>query len=621
MPVVSVNTLRQQYLQFFTERGHTSIASAPLVPEHDPTTLFTGSGMQPLLPYLLGEPHPQGNRLVNAQKSFRAEDIEEVGDNRHTTFFEMLGNWSLGDYFKAEQLPWIFEFLTQRVGLDPSRLYITVFAGDEAHGLPRDTTSTELWQSIFAQAGIPATTVELGTVEQGSAQGMQAGRIFYYGAKKNWWSRSGPPENMPVGEPGGPDSEIFFDFGTPHDPAFGTHCHPNCDCGRFMEIGNSVFMEYQQTTDGFAPLPAKNVDFGGGLERIAAAANNQSDVFAIDVFQHIFAGIKETYGHDYAAADGTLKHALRIIADHLRAAVFLIGDGVEPSNKERGYIVRRLLRRAIFQSYQRAPEFSSISPLVARVTDYYRESYPHLASRSQQIADAIEAEEMKFLRTLKQGSKRLQDLLQQGSINGHDAFDLYATYGFPFELTQEQATARQITVDVTGFQAELAEHRQRSRQGAEQKFKGGLADHSEQSIKYHTATHLLHQALRTVLGEHVVQKGSNITPERLRFDFTHPTKLSTTERQAVETLVNQQIAADLPVNRVEMTVAEARSQGALGLFGERYGERVSVYSIGDFSREICGGPHVARTSTLGTFKITKEEAVSAGIRRLKAVLE
>lgn len=619
--LTATNDIREAFLRFFEERGHVRIPSAPLVPENDPTTLFTGSGMQPLVPYLLGQPHPHGTRLVNSQKSFRAQDVDDIGDNRHTTFFEMLGNWSLGDYFKEQQLPGFWGFLTDVVGLDPQRLYVTVFAGDAASGVPRDEESAGIWQQLFREAGIEAKIVELDTVERGSAEGMQDGRIFYYGSDKNWWSRAGAPEKMPAGEPGGPDSEVFYEFtSVEHDPAFGEHCHPNCDCGRFLEIGNSVFMEYQKQADGsFTKLKQRNVDFGGGLERISAAALDTPDVFALDVFQTIFAGIKDAYGHDYAAADVDLTRAMRVIADHLRAAVFLIGDGVEPSNKERGYIVRRLLRRAIYRGYALAPGFSNIWPLVERVPGHYRDSYPELEQHASHIRTVIEREEAKFLRTLARGAKRLAALLDAGAMSGSAAFELYATYGFPLELIQEEAQRRGVAVDVAAFEAELEQHRASSRQGAAQKFKGGLADHSAMSVKYHTATHLLHKALQEVLGPQALQRGSNITPERLRFDFAHPEKMTAEQIEQVEQIVNAKIAEDLPVWREEMPLEEARARGAMGLF-DTYGERVSVYGIGDWSLEMCGGPHVTQTGGLGRFRITKEESAGAGVRRIRAEL-
>ncbi len=613
-----VNELREAYQRFFEERGHTRIPSASLVPENDPTTLFVGSGMQPLVPYLLGQTHPQGKRLVNSQKSFRAEDIEEVGDNRHTTFFEMLGNWSLGDYFKEQQLPWVFEFLTQVVGLNPERLYVTAFAGNEELGLPKDMVSADLWHSIFSRNGIDAPVIDIGTLEHGSEVGMQNGRIFFYDASKNWWSRSGVPGNMPAGEPGGPDSELFYDFGTPHNPAFGKACHPNCDCGRFMEIGNSVFMEYVKQADGsFAPLPRKNVDFGGGLERIAAAAQGNADIFSIDAFAPLMEQLSSLAGVTYESS--SQKAPFRIIADHVRAATLLAGDGVEPATTERGYIVRRLLRRAIRQLDVLGIQVNSLSSLVVPVVEQYGEAYPILRKREATIQTIFAAEETKFRRTLAAGVREFQKI-SGSTISGDSAFQLFTSYGFPLELTLDLAREKGMTVDTVDFQQAMDAHRSASRGGQEKKFKGGLSDHSDMSIKYHTATHLLHQALQDVLGKGAVQKGSNITPERLRFDFSYPEKLTPEEVARVVDIVNEKIKADLPVTQEEMSVDEARRQSALGLFGERYGERVKVYKIGDYSIEICGGPHVERTGALGTFAIQKEESAGAGVRRIRAVL-
>lgn len=622
----TVNEVRQKYLDFFAEREHKVIASAPLVPDNDPTTLFTGSGMQPLVPYLLGQPHPQGNRLADSQKSFRAEDMDEVGDNRHTTFFEMLGNWSLGDYFKEEQIPWVFEFLTSEIGLDPQKLFVTVFAGDQEKGIPRDEDAVAIWKKEFAEKGIEAEAVELLTEENAAKVGMQDGRIFYYDAKKNWWSRSGAPENMPAGEPGGPDSEIFYDFETEHNPEFGDNCHPNCDCGRFMEIGNSVFMQYQKQEDGsFTPLPQKNVDFGGGLERITAAANNDPDVFNIDALQNVITRIEETYGLKYNECDAEIKKAMRIVADHLRAGVFLIGDGVLPSKSEQGYILRRLLRRAIFYGFKFTGGMndkpSSLYPLVNKITANYKDAYPKLSEQEKEIANAVEAEEVKFRKTLENGIKKVEDYIKDNEeISAQQVFELHTTYGFPVELTQEIASQRGVKVSSSGLDDLLKQHKDKSRTAAAGKFAGGLADHSEMSIKYHTATHLLHQALRDVLGEHVVQKGSNITPKRLRFDFSHPDKLTDEEKQKVEEIINEKIQAGLEVKRSEMTVAEAKEKGALGLFEDKYADKVSVYQVGDYSIEICGGPHVANTKELGKFEIKKEQSASQGVRRIKAVL-
>lgn len=596
------------------------IPSASLVPENDPTTLFTGSGMQPILPYLLGAPHPEGTRLTNSQKCFRAEDIPEVGDNRHTTFFEMLGNWSLGDYFQKEQIPWIFTFLTEELGVDSKRLYVTVFRGKESIGVLRDDESVRLWQEQFRKKGIIAKAVDRSWEE-----GLQDGRIFYYDEKKNWWSRSGVPENMPVGEPGGPDSEMFWDFGS--DRQLHEHslfkdqvCHVNCDCGRFMEIGNSVFMAYQRTKDCFAPLPRKNVDFGGGLERIAAAVNDDPDIFHLDIFDEA-RKILENLSQRTYGADATSMRAFRIILDHLRAATFLMADGVYPSNKDQGYFVRRLLRRALQYALKLQIQRFCAAPLAQTFITWYAKDYPALEREQTRIVHEIVQEEEKFRSTLSRGMKLFQRFCDRGTISGDEAFDLFTTYGFPFEMTKELAMESGIAIDEYGFQNAMRKHQELSRTGASQKFAGGLADHSQNTVRGHTATHLLHQALRKVLGTHVVQKGSNITPERVRFDFSHPEKLTSEQIKTVENIVNEQIHRDLLVSFEILTVEEAKVKSAIGVFDERYGSKVKVYRIGDFSYEICGGPHVAHTAEIGKFRIVKEEACSAGVRRIKAVLE
>ena len=578
---MTVNEIRTKYLEFFESKGHTIIPSAPLVPENDPTTLFTGSGMQPLVPYLLGAPHPAGNRLANSQKCFRSMDIEEVGDNRHTTFFEMLGNWSLGDYFKKEQLGYFFEFLTKEIGIPKEKLWITCFEGDPSLNLPKDTESAEIWKSL----------------------GMPESHIKFYGSSKNWWSRAGAPENMPAGEPGGPDSEVFYDFGTPHDTKFGAECHPNCDCGRFLEIGNSVFMQYIKNADGtFGLLPKQNVDFGGGLERIAAASINNPDVFATEAFTPLIKKLEDASGKTYEKD----KRSFRIVADHLRAAGFLIADGVLPGNVERGYVVRRLIRRAV------------------RYADTLGVPHGQLGDLTG-IAE-IGEEETRFRKTLERGMKELARFTASGSLSAADAFQLFTTYGFPIELIAEEAGLRGIKqIDFEGFKELLKEHQNLSRAGSEQKFKGGLADTSEKTTRLHTAHHLLLRALQQVLGAGVHQRGSNITQERLRIDFIHGEKMTAEQKAEVERIVNEKIKEDLPVVRTEMALAEAEKLHAEHEFGAKYPERVSVYSVGPldsaYSIEFCGGPHVQHTGELGVFKIQKEEAVAQGIRRIKAVLE
>lgn len=627
---MTLEEIRKRYLVFFEKRGHAIIPSAPLVPENDPTTLFTSSGMQPLLPYLLGESHPKGKRIVNSQKSFRAADIVEVGDNRHTTFFEMLGNWSLGDYFKKEQLPWFFEFLTKEVGLDPKRLYVTVFDGAEAIGVSRDEEAISLWKNIFKKVEIEAKFVSIGDESHGYEVGLQDGRIFGY-TDKNWWSRSGAPKNMPDGEPGGPDSEVFYDFGTPHDPTWGKECHPNCDCGRFMEIGNSVFMEYVKRNGKFEKLTQQNVDFGGGLERITAAANNNNDVFKIDTLEAIIHAIETETKKQYADNQA----AFRVIADHTRAAVFMMSDGVLPSNADRGYVLRRLIRRAVRFGNQIGLAENSFGALIEAVIKKYAGIYTNLSDNRATIAHEFLGEVKKFTVTLNAGLVRLNKLIAlideteetpaEKFITARDAFDLYQTYGFPLELTEEVASENELTVDRNGFEKLFAEHQKLSRTGAEKKFKGGLADHSDMVVKYHTATHLLHQALHDVLGNHVSQKGSNITAERLRFDFVHTGKMTDEEKKKVEDIVNQKIKENLPVQKIVLPKEEALKTGAYHSFNEKYSDQVSIYFIGPdiehaYSKEFCGGPHVTDTRILGTFKIAKEEAVAAGIRRIKAIL-
>jgi alanyl-tRNA synthetase len=634
--------IRTKYLEFFKERGHKVVPRASLVPQDDPTTLFTGSGMQPMIPYLLGESHPDGSRITDSQTCFRSEDMDEVGDNRHTTFFEMLGNWSLGDYFKKEQLPWFFEFLTEVAELDPSKLYVSAFIGDSKYDIPKDTETAEIWKKLFEAKGIEAKDVEMGSAEEGSKIGMQGGRIFYYDAKENWWSRAGIPDNMPVGEPGGPDSEVFYDFSTPHDEKFGKECHPACDCGRFLEIGNSVFMTYIKTESGFEKLPKPNVDFGGGLERIAAAAINSSDVFRISLLKPIVEGLEKLSGKDYEQH----QNSMRVIADHLRAAVFLVADGVQPSNKERGYVLRRLMRRAIRYAFDLGIEQDLCEKVAPIVIESYGPDFPEVAEQEGAIMDAFIREERIFRQTLRKGLHEFDrltggvrtvedsssELIAQRVLSGHNIFTLYDTHGFPVELIKEEAFKRDIPIADKAdseFEKLMEEQRKRSQTASQGMFKGGLADHSEQVVKYHTTTHLMYQALKEVLGPHVIQRGSNITQERTRFDFSHSQKMTPEEIKQVEEIVNQKIAEDLPVTWQEEDTKEAFAKGASGAFGDKYGETVKVYTIGDpknpFSREICGGPHVEHTGIIGEggkkFKITKEEASSAGVRRIKAVLQ
>jgi alanyl-tRNA synthetase len=631
---MTLNEIRTKYLEFFKRQGHTIIPSSSLVPENDPTTLFTGSGMQPLVPYLLGKNHPAGSRLVDSQKAFRSGDIDEVGDNRHTTFFEMLGNWSLGDYFKQEQIPWVFEFLVGEVGLDPEKLYVTAFIGDEKNNVPRDTESAEIWKRLFGEQGVNNKVVEIGSEENGYQVGMQGGRIFYYDAKKNWWSRAGVPEKMPVGEPGGPDSEVFYDFGTEHDPKWGPECHPNCDCGRFLEICNSVFMQYIKKEDGtFALLPKQNVDFGGGLERIMMAATNNPDII-LSNHAPIIEYLESSSGKSYQSDT----RSFRIIADHMKAAVFLIGDGVHPGASDQGYFVRRLIRRSVRYADKLGIAESGFAKIVRPVVEMYKGQYPELAEKITHIESTIAQEEEKFRKTLSRGMKELERFIGTGNLSAQDAFNLVTTYGFPLELILEEAGEKGIKqIDIEGFKELLKKHQDLSRAGSEQKFKGGLADTSEKTTRLHTAHHLLLKALQIVLGPEVHQRGSNITQERLRIDFSYNGKMTDEEKREVERIVNEKIAEDLPMTRNELPKEEAEKLGAEHEFGAKYPDRVSVYSLGPkgatlenpmfdqaFSIEFCGGPHVTHTAELaesGKFKILKEEAVSAGVRRIKAVLE
>lgn len=628
---MNAQQIRQAYLDFFKARDHQIIPRALLVPQNDPTTLFTGSGMQPLIPYLLGETHPKGVRLVDSQTCLRAQDIEEVGNRRHTTFFEMLGNWSLGDYFKKEQLSWFFEFLTDVVGLDPNKLYVTCFIGDEANKIPRDTESADIWKQLFASKGIDAATADIGSEADGYERGVKPGeRIFYYDAAKNWWCRAGKIADMPDGEPGGGDSEVFYEFdAVEHDPKFGRLCHPNCDCGRYMEIGNSVFMEYVKTASGFEKLPKQNVDFGGGLERIAAASINSPDVFKISILKPIIEKLEKISGKNYESHN----ESMRVIADHLRAATFLAVDGIVPSNKEQGYVMRRLLRRAIRFAFELGIEQNFLEQVVPVIADLYENDYPEVKSNREHVIEVLTKEEKIFRQTLRKGVKELQKLGANG-LTGEHVFTLYDTYGFPVELSVEEAAMQGIKVSddwQKEFDAKMTEQRERSQTASKGTFKGGLGGQTLQHKKYHTATHLMYQALRDVLGDHVVQNGSNITEERLRFDFSHPEKVTPEQIKQVEDIVNEQIAKDLKVSWAEYPTKVAREEmGALGQFGDRYGDTVKVYKmIADgadkpFSFEICGGPHVDHTAQLSEdgkrFKIIKEEASSAGIRRIKAVL-
>jgi alanyl-tRNA synthetase len=606
--------LRQKYLEFFKQKGHSIIPSASLIPENDSTTLFTGSGMQPMVPYLLGEKHPLGKRIADSQKSFRVLDIEEVGDKRHTTMFEMLGNWSLGDYFKKEQLNWIYEFLVEQVKIPAERLYATVFDGDKSIGIPKDETSIQILKEIFAKYGIDAKEGE---------------RIFCYDVKKNWWSRSGIPQNMPVGEPGGPDSEIFYDTGAElkkHENSLWKNekCHVNCDCGRFVEIGNNVFMEYKKTLNGFEKLAQQNVDFGGGFERIVMASEGTDNIFLTDLFSNIIFKIEELSGKKYLENSKPFE----VVADHIKAATFIMGDsrGISPSNLGQGYIVRRLIRRAIRFGRQLGITQNLWTKEIAKiVAEDYKNVYPEITENLEFIIKNLDAEEEKFAKSLDAGLKQFECLDCKDVITGKDAFLLYQTYGFPIEMTEELSREKGLKIDLEEFSKESQIHQELSRTASAGTFKGGLADSSEATTKLHTTAHLMLAGLRKFLGDSVSQKGSNITSERVRFDFAWKEKMTAEQIKQVEDFVNSAIGKDLPVICKEMNLDQAKEINATGVFEHKYGERVKVYFIGEgeqnISKEICGGPHVEHTGTMGKFKIIKEESSSAGVRRIKAILE
>ncbi|NTU47108.1 alanine--tRNA ligase [Candidatus Roizmanbacteria bacterium] len=598
--------LRKRYKKFMIERGHVEVPPIPLVPKDDPTTLFTGSGMQQFMPNLLGEIHQSGTRLFDIQPCIRAQDIEEVGDNRHTTSFEMIGNWSLGDYFKKEQIAWLFEFLTQQLELDPHKLFVSVFKGID--GIPADEESIAIWQSVFQKIGIDAKLGE---------------RIFTYDTK-NWWSRAGSPSEMPSGEPGGPDSEVFYDFGTPHDLAFGPECHPNCDCGRFMEIGNSVFMEYLKQPDGsFTPLPKKNIDFGGGFERLLAANNDNSDVFLTDLYKEIMQAVELASGKQYASEN---KMPMRVIADHIKASTFLIKQGVVPSNKEQGYVLRRLLRRAAIKMRELnghltpSDEFEEIVSAVLRTYSGEGLYFDTWGEDRELIFPVIQEEMCRFGKSLDKGLKEIEKMEE---VNAKQAFDLYQSYGFPVEITEELLQQKGKKLDRDAFRAEFEKHRALSRTASAGMFKGGLADQSEQTLKYHTATHLLHQALFDVLGNDVRQEGSNISAERLRFDFYHVSKPTEDQIKQIELILNKKIAEELPVSFVILPKDEATKLGAKSFFKEKYPDQVKVYYIGNtletaYSKEFCGGPHVKNTKEIGSFSLYKMEKIGANMFRIYA---
>ena len=624
---MNASEIRQKFLEYQTSRGHQVIAPARLVLENDPTTLFTGSGMQPLLPYLLGEPHPAGQRLADSQPCLRLQDIEDVGDPRHTTVFEMLGNWSLGDYFKQEQIPAFFKFLTEIVGLDPHKIYVTCFIGNEKYGIPKDTESAEIWQRVFAEAGVKAEIAEIGSSEDGAKRGIKGNEhIFFYDDHENWWSRGGGVETTPIGDPCGPDSEVFYDFGEDkQDVAKYGKSHPASDGARFMEIGNQVFMQYKRNQDGtFSELTKKNIDFGAGLERIAAAAMDSFDVFETSLLKPIITKLEAISGLSYA--DHT--EEMRVIADHLRGAYLLSAQGLVPSNKQQGYALRRLIRRAVMKATNLGIDQDFLAQIVPIIAENYQDLSNKILTNRADALNVLIREEQAFRRSIHRGLKELHKLKNQG-LTGKELFMLQDTYGFPLELSLEEAKQNQINLSENWqaeFQASLDEQRQRSQTASKGMFKGGLEDHGEASVKYHTATHLLLAALQKIVDPNIAQAGSNITSERLRFDFNLDRKLTDEEKKQIEDQVNQWIEEDYPVSFAEYDKAYARDVlKAHGSFWEKYGDVVKVYTIGNaenpVSRELCGGPHVEHTGTLGHFKIKKEESSAAGIRRIKAILD
>ncbi len=628
---MNANEIRQKFLEFQEARGHKVIQPAPLVLEGDPTTLFTGSGMQPLLPYLLGKEHKDGKRLTDSQPSMRLQDIEDVGDPRHTTVFEMLGNWSLGDYFKKEQIESFFKFLTEVVGLDPNKIYVTCFIGNEKYGIPKDEEAAHIWQEVFKKAGVDAKIAEIGSAENGDKRGIKEGEhIFFYDDHENWWSRGGGIETTPLGDPCGPDSEVFYDFGDDKQDVekYGL-AHPASDGARFMEIGNQVFMQYKREQDGtFSELEKKNVDFGGGLERISAAAIGSFDVFKISLLKPIIDKLEEISGKSY----DTNTDEMRVIADHIRGAYLLAAQGLIPSNKTQGYAMRRLIRRAILRALDLGISSNFLSEIVPIVAENYKELPDSILTHREVALEVLLKEERTFRTTLNKGLREMQKMIKKDSdstLTGYDLFKLQDTYGFPFEISVEEAYREGIALSPdykSEFDAALKEQRERSQTASKGMFKGGLEDHGEQTVKYHTATHLMLAALQKHVSPDIVQKGSNTTSERTRFDFNCDHKLTPEEIAKVEAQVNEWIAADLPVVYDEYDKAYARDVlKAHGQFWDKYPDVLKVYTIGDFdnpvSREVCGGPHVEHTGVLGHFKIAKEESSAAGIRRIKAILE
>ena len=626
---MNASEIRQKYLEFQESKGHKVIAPAPLVLENDPTTLFTGSGMQPLLRYLLGEKHPAGTRLTDSQPCLRLQDIEDVGDPRHTTVFEMLGNWSLGDYFKKEQIENYFEFLTKIIGLDPEKIFVTCFIGSEKYGIPKDTEAAEIWQSVFKKAGIDAKIAEIDTAANGDKRGIKPGeRIFFYNDKENWWSRGGGIETTPIGDPCGPDSEVFYDFGEDkQDIAKYGQSHPASDGARFMEIGNQVFMQYRRNEDGsFSELEHKNVDFGGGLERLCAAQMGSFDVFKISLMQPIIKKLEALSGKSY---DNNTDE-MRIICDHLRGAYLLAAQGLAPSNKAQGYALRRLIRRAILKALDLGIAQDFLRETISTIESEYSTLPDSILTNRDHALGILEKEERAFRQTLNKGLKELEKISRKQSIiTGQDIFKLQDTYGFPYEISIEEIFRQNLKLSSSykeEFDAALAEQRERSKTASKGMFKGGLEDHGEMTTKYHTATHLCLAALQKHISSDICQKGSNITADRMRFDFNCDHKLTPEEIKTVENQVNAWIAEDLPVVFAEYDKDYAKNVlKAHGQFWDKYPEKLKVYTVGDekspVSREVCGGPHVEHTGVLGHFKIQKEESSSAGVRRIKAILE
>ena len=627
---MNASEIRQKFLDYQKSLGHEIIAPAPLVLENDPTTLFTGSGMQPLLPYLLGETHPKGTRLSDSQPSMRLQDIEDVGDPRHTTVFEMLGNWSLGDYFKKEQIPAFFNFLTKTVGLDPNKIYVTCFIGNEEYGIPKDTESAEIWQAVFKEAGVDAKIAEIGSAENGAKRGIKPGEhIFFYDDHENWWSRGGGIKTTPIGDPCGPDSEVFYDFGEDkQDILKYGQSHPASDGARFMEIGNQVFMQYKRNEDGsFSELEQKNVDFGAGLERIDAASINSFDVFKISLLKPIVDHLELISHQNY----DNHTDEMRIIADHLRGAYLLASQGLKPSNKQQGYALRRLIRRAILKALDLGIAQNFITEIIPIIAKNYQDLPDSILTTRDEAISTLEKEEKAFRQTLNKGLRELQKMVEKdtdGVLTGDDLFKLQDTYGFPFEVSVEEIYRQNIKLSENyraEFDQALKLQRERSQTASKGMFKGGLEDHGETTTKYHTATHLTLAALQKILDPSIGQAGSNITADRMRFDFNFERKLTDAEKQAIEDQVNAWIKADLPVTFAEYDKEYARDVlHAHGQFWEKYPARVKVYTIGDskqpVSREVCGGPHVEHTGQIGCYKIKKEESSAAGIRRIKAVI-